>query len=340
MPSPLTGHADNSLRASAQWFCYILDAISWAGLDAAAIADEVGLDQADLSNPEATVSDEYSHLLLAAATRHSGDADFALRAAKHQSVTALGALGYAMMSSADLRSALKLAVHYSTALTQAVSCQIQVSNGQCRVEFPVKPYTPQVARQPQEFMVTAVLTYMNWLVGRPLRLKEVAFMHPRPKSIDRHIDAFGLVPVFSAAHPAISFEESDLDLPVVTADQSIAPLHQRFAEERSLSIGHPTHIQQTRRCIISALANGKHAIIDISRQLNISERSLQRHLSDEGTNFNTLLDSIRRDLLVLYLRDSQMPFKEVATRLGFASHSSFSRAVRRWHGKSPATLRR
>jgi AraC-like DNA-binding protein len=340
MISPLTGHADNTLKASVQWFRYMLDAIAAEGIDAAAIAAECGLDCKTLHDPEAAISDEFSHLLIVAATRHAGDPDFALKAGRHHRVTALGALGYAMMASADLRAALLIAERYTSAVTQAVSCRVQVCKGKCRIEFPVRPYTPQVARQPQEFLVTALLGYLQWLVGRPLLLTEVAFMHPRPKSVEIHTETFGILPIFDAKQPSLSFDAADLDLPIVTADKSIAPLLERFAAERSKVIGQPSYTQQTRRCIISALASGQFGINEIARRLNISGRTLQRHLNEEGVNFNALLDDIRRDLLALYLNDAQMPLKEIATRLGFSSHSSFSRAVRRWHAQSPSMLRR
>jgi AraC-like DNA-binding protein len=87
------------------------------------------------------------------------------------------------------------------------------------------------------------------------------------------------------------------------------------------------------------MASGEFGIRHIAHRLNLSERTLQRYLNEEGTQFNELLDDVRRDLLALYLNDAQMPLKEIASRLGFSSHSSFSRAVRRWHGHAPSMLR-
>jgi AraC-like DNA-binding protein len=41
-----------------------------------------------------------------------------------------------------------------------------------------------------------------------------------------------------------------------------------------------------------------------------------------------------------FIRDEGLTVKEAAWRLGFAEPSAFSRAFKRWTGKSPAGMRR
>jgi AraC-like DNA-binding protein len=73
----------------------------------------------------------------------------------------------------------------------------------------------------------------------------------------------------------------------------------------------------------------------MARALNLSQRSLQRKLSERGTTFRQVVDDTRKQLAEQYLKDSMLSVSEIAYLLGFAEVSSFSRAFRRWTGQAP-----
>lgn len=72
----------------------------------------------------------------------------------------------------------------------------------------------------------------------------------------------------------------------------------------------------------------------------MSERSLQRRLSDDGVTFDAVLDAVRRDLALRYLADPKIAVAEVAYLLGYSEPSPFHRAFKRWTGKTPTEARR
>ena len=78
----------------------------------------------------------------------------------------------------------------------------------------------------------------------------------------------------------------------------------------------------------------------VSRALNMSVRSLQRKLAQEGTSFKAILDESRHQLALQYVRDSELPLREITGRLGFSDPGNFARAFRRWEGISPNRYRR
>ena len=78
---------------------------------------------------------------------------------------------------------------------------------------------------------------------------------------------------------------------------------------------------------------------EVARRLHMSERSLQRHLRDEGVRFEALVEGLRRDLAMSYLSDRKMAIAEVAYLLGYSEPSAFHRAFKRWTGTTPGELR-
>ena len=60
---------------------------------------------------------------------------------------------------------------------------------------------------------------------------------------------------------------------------------------------------QVRRRIIEALPSGPPALPAVARALGQSPRSLRRHLADEGTSFQRLVEQIRSELAAQHLQD-------------------------------------
>ena len=77
----------------------------------------------------------------------------------------------------------------------------------------------------------------------------------------------------------------------------------------------------------------------VASELNISARSVRRRLEEQGQNFRTLLDDVRKELAEAYLSTNTLALSEVAYMLGFSSQSAFSRAYQRWHGVAPSHVR-
>lgn len=79
---------------------------------------------------------------------------------------------------------------------------------------------------------------------------------------------------------------------------------------------------------------------DVARQLALSERTLHRRLAEEGARFSTIVDEACYGRARTLLADRRMSIEAIATAVGFAEPSSFSRAFRRWAGVSALEYRR
>jgi len=77
----------------------------------------------------------------------------------------------------------------------------------------------------------------------------------------------------------------------------------------------------------------------VSRRLGMSERTLQRRLTEAGTSFWETYENTRDELSIRLLKDTDLPLEEISHQVGYSSQSAYSRAVKRWHGISPLQLR-
>jgi AraC-like DNA-binding protein len=98
--------------------------------------------------------------------------------------------------------------------------------------------------------------------------------------------------------------------------------------------------REVERHLESLLASGDVRIERVARELGYSRQTLYRRLKAEGVTFAELLDGLRRRVAIRLVRDEGLPVKEAAWRLGFSDPAAFSRAFKRWTGKSPRDMRR
>jgi AraC-like DNA-binding protein len=78
---------------------------------------------------------------------------------------------------------------------------------------------------------------------------------------------------------------------------------------------------------------------EVATRLHVSTRTLKRRLAEHGTTFSEILDDMRRQRALLLLENRELAIGEVAARLGYTEVPNFTRAFRRWTGKTPAAYR-
>ena len=97
-------------------------------------------------------------------------------------------------------------------------------------------------------------------------------------------------------------------------------------------------VARVREVLTQRLREREPSQEEVAEVLNVSARTLQRKLGDNGTTFKEILDETRHALALAYLSVPHS-VSETTFRLGFSCTSSFTRAFRRWTGLSPSDWR-
>lgn len=151
---------------------------------------------------------------------------------------------------------------------------------------------------------------------------------------------FGCQVIFSAKVNRITFLQEDLDKRFATYNKDLlevlAPELDRRLESQEAS---ESVAEQTRWVLRRRLTAGRPDIRSVATELAMSERSLQRRLTDEGFNFQTLVSETRHQMALEYLADASLSLIEVAYLLGYEDQNSFFRAFRQWEAQTPSEWR-
>ncbi len=161
----------------------------------------------------------------------------------------------------------------------------------------------------------------------------------RPAYFDRFEHLVSGEVHFDQPHLRLVFPVSILDIPMIMAD----PMSARLAREqckRSLTtlIGHDKISEMVRELVYDE-ALGFSSMEDVAEKLHMSERTLQRQLTQEGTSFRTIVDEMRLQKAGGLLKRKELSLEAIAEMLGYTDVTNFTRAFKRWTGLTPSKYR-
>lgn len=266
------------------------------------------------------------------------DPCFGLKAADCWHPSDLHALGYAWLASTSLRTALVRLSRYARIVTDMDDFTLHETGDVLSIIVENRGLPPDVLWAADSTMaILFSMCRVNY--GESLDPESVQFMHPEPTCASEYFRYFRCPVRFNA-------QDNRINLPLQAVDQSLAGANAKFAQihdqimiEYLAQLDKNDVVERVKFAIIKQLPSGNVTDTLIAGSLHRNERTLQRQLSKEGTTFKTLLNEIRTDLADKYIRDSQLSLTEISFLLGFSETSSFSRAFRRWTGKSPSLYR-
>ncbi|WP_341677111.1 AraC family transcriptional regulator ligand-binding domain-containing protein [Niveibacterium sp. SC-1] len=318
----------------------VLQALRQRGLDAAAIAAQAGIAPQALNDPDTRVDLETSRRFWIAAVEATGfDPCFGLDVADCMHPTSLHAVGFAWMASSSLREAGERLVRYFRVVNSVDRIEIRAEDNVTWLVFQTDgDYTLQ---RSYDARMGILLRLCQALRGRDFLPAGVRLAREAPAddAAQRMHDYYGIAPEWNATEYAFGVRSADLDVPIPAANIALALSAEQIAADYLARHTRDDMVAQVRHSLIELLPSGKVSRRKVARRLAVSERTLQRRLSESGETFAGLLDSLRQDLAIDYLRQRHHSVNEVAYLLGFAEIASFTRAFRRWTGQAPSVWR-
>lgn len=151
---------------------------------------------------------------------------------------------------------------------------------------------------------------------------------------------FGCRVRFDADTNCLRLRRADLDKPFASYNAELLdiliPELDRRLEQQTHSA---TLAEQIRWVLRRRLTAGRPDIRSVATEMAMSERSLQRRLTDEGVSFQTLVSETRHQMALEHLADASLTLIEVAYLLGYEDQNSFFRAFRQWEAQTPSDWR-
>jgi AraC-like DNA-binding protein len=306
------------------------------GLDFAHFAHLVGIDPDLLSRPNARCPSARVQRLWRLAASASGDPLFGLRTGAHMRPGIFHALGLGIVSSTSVLAALRRIERYSSIVSTdgrfvLVRREPLVSLETRSSDLTVLPGTAYL-----DAAAVAICRILSQCAGPSATPLMVRLPHDRPDApMAPYREAFGCPVEFDAPEAAFVFDAQAAAQAVLSGNPDLAAEADRLAARYMEGIAPDTAAARVRAQLLKAMPAGDVDQQGIARALNQSTSTLQRRLREEGTSYQQLLDATRRELALDYLKSGRHSLADITFLLGFADQSNFTRAFRRWTGKTP-----
>lgn len=323
------------------WARLIWDALEHYGIDGDGVFRQVGLDPSALEDPNARYPISGMHRLWHTATTMSGDPCFGLTAAEQWRPTTWHGLGFAWLASETLNEAYRRFSRYSAIVASAADIRLEEKSGRVCMFIGSRSGEIEDASASVIDSVVAVVIHMSQeICGRDFSPLRVEMTHQGAGCRQRRREFFRCPLVYGASQNVVEVSADIASQTLPSANAGLAHANEKVIRDYLTQIGGGFAAQQVRVRLINGLSSGCVRAATVAGELNMSPRTLQRKLSDEGTSFSAVLDGTRRELAIRLLGDKTMTFCEISYLLGFSEESSFSRSFRRWTGTSPTEYRK
>jgi AraC-like DNA-binding protein len=334
-------------RVTGSYLQPLLETAAARGVDAPALARAAGLPDGALDPlPESLAAGDYIAVLAAGADL-ARDPHFGLHVGERVRLGTYSVYGLILLACADFAQALEQTQRYEQLAHDLGRSRLEVDAATGLAHYTWISHFPDASRHLAESVFAGIRTFGSWLAGRPLAPLRLAFAHASDADPAEYARVLGMVPAFGAGAHLACFDAALLAMPVPNADAGMYPVLQQHAErlleERNNAREDQRErhgiVAQVRACVIRNLAKDRVRLASIAGELGLSQRTLQRKLSEAGASFQQVLDGARHALARDYLRQRGLSLADIAFLLGYQEQSAFTHAFREWSGMNPGAWR-
>ena len=299
---------------------------------------EEQLDLNLLEEQDARVSLATFHKLWHLASQNLNDPAIGLHMGEHLDSSRMGVIGHIVYNNRTLEQALLQYTRLSTLVNEGVTSYFSIKGEEAILEFHCEDEFYNKSNM--ERMLALSITRAKRYVSEKIYLVQVGFSHAKPEYSDEYDRIFQCPVKFSQPHCYVSFHSGFLDFELPQRNpylhkaltRQVEALRQKLSLRRAVS-------HKVKNLVQKRLSSGEIDAEKIAEKLNMSRHTLYRKLKQEGKSFQDLVEAVRKEKAVAYLQKDKYSLSEIAFLLGFSELSAFSRAFKRWTGKSPAQFR-
>ena len=314
------------------------------GLAAETVCQAAQIDPAWVDEPNSRVPAAAMERLWAAAEQLTGDADLGLHSAESYNPGALSIVGYVILSCRTAGEALERFARYAQLLNEGLQVSVEHKQDTTTCRFgaadDLGSYLRRSPRQVIETVAAGIVLTLGRVAAQPPVPIEVTFQHAAPASIAEHARVLGPVVRFDQSENAVVYSTSALAAGMLSADPALLEVFEGDARRRLEQLKLHGAVSGRVQSIVFARMKGEvPSLASIASELAMSERSVQRSLTEESTSYREIVDDVRKGLALSHLSRPDASVADVAFLLGFSEPSAFTRAFRRWTGSSPSRFR-
>lgn len=307
------------------------------GADTSVLMRRSGLSLSDLEDQDTRIPFEKYVRLTHAAKEVTNDPALPLRYGATVDLSSISVVGLLFKACETIAEAVDQLNRYGEIL-------VETGAGPRRFEFRRRHeamWLVDTRPHPNHFPELTEAAFARFIgMTRPLWEKplvlEMHVTHPPPAHHRDYERICGIPVAFGTAWNAMRVDEGLLTQSVQTQPRYAFSLFRELSESLLADLSRSKTTRGRVEGLILPILHTGHADVEgIARRLGISRQTLFRRLKAEEATFEQVMDELRHRLALRHISDGRISVSEIAQLLGFSDRAAFSRAFKRWTGRSP-----
>lgn len=311
----------------------LVDVVSRWGVSVDELFAGTGIKPKQIDEPIWYVDVDSGMQLIERALQLTGEPGLGFHLGMQMTVTCHGLIGFAAMVARDVRGALEVAQEFMALQSTFHRIRLEEQGDLAYLYFE----QDGVYRYDYIMQIALLMGFAQMgkaVCGQDLTgVADLEF--ERPDYFDRFA---GLIPGelrFGQGRTCMIFKRAILDIPLIMADPTTARLAREQCKRQLRGLLSKGDFKALVVDLLYDEVQGFSTLAQVAASLHMSERSLQRKLSDEGINFRVLVDELRCQKAIRLLKKPNLTLAFIAGHLGYTDVTNFSRAFKRWTGVPP-----
>lgn len=312
-------------------------ALQACGVDSARVFRAVGMPEVFGNDPMTRLTTATLTRLYKACVEAANNPYFGLIVARHMHISNMHALGYALAASTTLLDYCRRLERFFRLVSQVAKVSVREVDNEVHLGF---EYLTEISGETEDAFFAFTVLSMRLLYRRKFAPLRVEFHRTMPREGPEPYEELFRCPVsFAHTNGLLVFDRNDLLQILDGSCPELAQVNDTIAINYLAKLDKSDVIASVTQKIIALLPEGECNRDKVASALFMSPTTLQLKLSQRGTNFQQLLDDTRRELACSYVRQGTRSVTEITFLLGFTDTSNFTRAFKRWTGKSPTEFK-
>lgn len=309
------------------------------GADPTLLIERAGLRDESLADPDARLPFSAYVTVMRAAQDLCGDPALALHFGESVDLAEMSIVGLIMNASATMADAFAQMQRFSrlTLETEGVSdgprFQLVPRDGQLwMVDTRSNPGAfPELT----EAAFSRLVCWPRRFLPGP-HVLEVHLAYPAPAYSAEYDRVFGCPVTFGSDWSALQLDPRIASWPVALQPRYVFGVLTERADGLLNELeGARTLRGRVEGVLLPLLHTGEVTADAVARALGFSRQTLFRRLKAEDLTYEQVLDGFRHRMALHYLRGRRASVNETAYLVGYSEPAAFSRAFKRWTGRSP-----
>lgn len=323
----------------------ILFGASKHGANLATLCTKLDISTVDLNDSEKRLDFEKAYQVWEEAVQATGDTLLGLHLGESTTPAIMGLIGHLMQSSPNLKVAFERLCEYGRLATDMFAYSWEKQDEKVVLKFQPAVVWMSVsedsARQAVEQAMAGTLHVFELLTGRKIYPVLVQFEFSKPKDQREYDQVFQSTIQFGADSNQLVVRGVDMNQPVIGYDVSLFSLFDELIQERVNALMDKKNFSGVvTNLLLTEFKVQIPSVEIIASRLNMTPRTFQRKLLEEGTTYRKLSGSVRKELALQLIKKSKHKTEEIAQMLGYSDASAFRRAFKQWTDGNPSELRK